>query len=145
MQCRHCGAEIADKALICYRCGTATTEAKYKPAALSPAGRGRRRTSLVVTVVIIAVLLLLALYLMRPAWDNRSMQPRAAVRLARILWIAWAVVVWNVVFDHVLVVAGREYIHAAGLAAGRHGPDGRFLVRMDDYMRPAVTRGLWVA
>ena len=31
MQCRNCGTEIADKALICYRCGTATTEAKYKP------------------------------------------------------------------------------------------------------------------
>ena len=31
MQCRNCGIEIADKALICYRCGTATTEAKYKP------------------------------------------------------------------------------------------------------------------
>jgi uncharacterized membrane protein YvbJ len=30
MQCRNCGTEIADKALICYRCGTATTEAKYK-------------------------------------------------------------------------------------------------------------------
>jgi hypothetical protein len=34
MQCRTCGTEIADKALICYRCGTATTEAKYKPAAV---------------------------------------------------------------------------------------------------------------
>jgi hypothetical protein len=32
MQCRNCGIEIADKALICYRCGTATTEAKFKPA-----------------------------------------------------------------------------------------------------------------
>ena len=31
MQCRNCGIEIADKALICYRCGTATTEAKFKP------------------------------------------------------------------------------------------------------------------
>jgi hypothetical protein len=31
MQCRNCGIEIADKALICYRCGTATTEAKYQP------------------------------------------------------------------------------------------------------------------
>ena len=30
MQCRNCGIEIADKALICYRCGTATTEAKFK-------------------------------------------------------------------------------------------------------------------
>ena len=34
MQCRSCGAEIADKALICYKCGTATTEAKYQPAPL---------------------------------------------------------------------------------------------------------------
>ena len=45
------------------------------------------------------------------------MQPRAKVRLARALWIAWAVIVWNVVFDHVIVVAGRSYIHAAGSAA----------------------------
>jgi len=73
------------------------------------------------------------------------MQPRAKVRLARALWIAWAVIVWNVVFDHVIVVAGRRYIHAAGLAAGRSGPDGRSLVQMDDYMRPAVTHGLWIA
>ena len=73
------------------------------------------------------------------------MQPRAAVRLARALWIAWAVIVWNVVFDHVIVVAGRNYIHAAGLAAGRRGPDGRSIVLMDDWMRPAVTRGAWLA
>jgi hypothetical protein len=73
------------------------------------------------------------------------MQARAAVRLARALWIAWAVIVWNVVFDHVIVVAGRQYIHAAGLAAGRRGPDGRSLVSMDDWMRPAVTRGAWLA
>jgi hypothetical protein len=31
MTCRNCGTEIADKALICYRCGTATTEPKFKP------------------------------------------------------------------------------------------------------------------
>ena len=45
MQCRNCGTEIADKALICYRCGTATTEAKFKPAPLKtrrlPAGLDR--------------------------------------------------------------------------------------------------------
>ena len=73
------------------------------------------------------------------------MQPRAAVRLARALWIAWAVIVWNVVFDRVIVVAGRNYIHAAGLAAGRSSPDGRSLVLMDDWMRPAATRGVWIA
>ena len=31
MTCRTCGTEIAGKALICFRCGTATTEARYKP------------------------------------------------------------------------------------------------------------------
>jgi uncharacterized membrane protein YvbJ len=61
MQCKSCGAEIADKALICYRCGTATADAKYKPASIR---RRRSRPSRLITVVIVvAVLLLLALYL----------------------------------------------------------------------------------
>jgi len=60
MRCRNCGAEIADKALICYKCGTATTEAKYQPARLS--SRSSSSRTLVVTVVILVLLLLLALY-----------------------------------------------------------------------------------
>ncbi len=36
MLCRQCGTEIADKALICYRCGTATTEARVKPPMRQP-------------------------------------------------------------------------------------------------------------
>ena len=63
MQCRNCGTEIADKALICYRCGTATTEAKYKPAV--PKRARAKRTPLVVTVIVVAILLALALYLLR--------------------------------------------------------------------------------
>ncbi len=31
MICTTCGTEIADKALICYRCGQATTEPRIKP------------------------------------------------------------------------------------------------------------------
>ncbi len=31
MLCRQCGTEIADKALICYRCGAATTDPVVKP------------------------------------------------------------------------------------------------------------------
>jgi uncharacterized membrane protein YvbJ len=61
MQCRQCGTEIADKALICYRCGTATTEAKYRPAPLPGKGASSSRT-LVLTVIVIAVLVLMALY-----------------------------------------------------------------------------------
>lgn len=64
-----------------------------------------------------------------------------AVRLAAGLWIAWAVIVWNVVFDHVIVMAGRSYLSAAVHAARGAGP----YARMDDWMQPAVTRGLWIA
>jgi hypothetical protein len=60
MQCRNCGAEIAAKALICYKCGTATTEAKYKPAQVQPRVWSR---TLIVTVLVLALLALLALYL----------------------------------------------------------------------------------
>jgi hypothetical protein len=68
-------------------------------------------------------------------------EPRRARRMAVALWIAWAVIVWNVVFDHVIVVAGRAFIAAAGQAARSGGP----YARMDDWMRPAVTRAFWTA
>lgn len=57
MTCRRCGAEIADKALICYRCGTATTEAVYKPAA-----RRRSKTPLISVLLVIVVLAAAAIY-----------------------------------------------------------------------------------
>jgi hypothetical protein len=69
-------------------------------------------------------------------------QPVPAARIARALWMAWAVIVWNVVFDHVIVVAGRRYIGAAGLAARAAAAPS---VNMDDWMRPAVADGLWIA
>ena len=61
MQCRNCGTEIADKALICYRCGTATTEAKYQPH--TPARSGSSSTTLIVTLVVV-LLVLLAFFLL---------------------------------------------------------------------------------
>ena len=71
---------------------------------------------------------------------TRLRQPRFAARIARILIVAWAVIVWNVVFDHVIVVAGRSYI-AAARAAMRSGS----FANMDAWMKPAVTRGVWIA
>ena len=68
-------------------------------------------------------------------------QPRRAARIARALWISWAIVVWNVVFDHVIEVAGRQYIVAATGAASGSGP----YARIDDWMRAAVTRAFWTA
>ena len=70
-------------------------------------------------------------------------QPVPAARIARALWIAWAVIVWNVVFDRVIVVAGRSYVTAAYRTAAAD-PSARPL-NMDDWMEPAVTRGFWLA
>ena len=65
-----------------------------------------------------------------------------ATRLARVLWVLWAVLLWNVVFDHAIVVAGRTYIAAAARAAASSDAPRN---NMDDVMRPAVERGLWMA
>ena len=57
MQCRNCGTEIADKAIICYRCGTSTTDPVRKAVPVAP------RRSPLFSFVLIALLLLIALYL----------------------------------------------------------------------------------
>jgi hypothetical protein len=62
-------------------------------------------------------------------------------RLAIALWLVWAVVVWNVVFDRVLIEAGREYVRTAMAAANGPGP----YARIDDRMLPAVTQALVAA
>jgi len=77
-------------------------------------------------------------------------QPARAARIARGLWIAWAVVAWNLVFDYSIVTAGRDYVRAAVQNAQNAqnaptGDAGAPALRMDDWMRPAVTRGLWTA
>jgi hypothetical protein len=61
MKCRNCGATIADKALICYRCGTATTEARYQPYV---APKRKMPSTLVVTLVVILLLVILAFFLL---------------------------------------------------------------------------------
>ncbi|MGE0702419.1 MAG: hypothetical protein AB7F99_08095 [Vicinamibacterales bacterium] len=55
MICRQCGTEIADKALICYRCGAATTEAKFKPY------KPKRRSSLLLLLMLVLALVLVVL------------------------------------------------------------------------------------
>jgi hypothetical protein len=64
MKCRQCGAEIADKALVCYKCGTATTEAKYKAPA-PPAQRSALNR--VLSVLGLLLLVVFALYMQRSA------------------------------------------------------------------------------
>jgi uncharacterized membrane protein YvbJ len=80
MNCRNCGAEIADKALICYRCGTATTEAKYQP---TPLPRTRSRSGLIATVIALALIAVLFVVMGRMTTGETSDYVRyAAVVLA---------------------------------------------------------------
>ena len=71
MKCRECGTEIADKALICYRCGTATTEPRVKPPADESLFERRQRSRMPLVVVLVLIVLALiaawALGLLTPA------------------------------------------------------------------------------
>jgi hypothetical protein len=63
MTCRHCGAEIAEKALICYRCGNATTEPRVKPPDEGSIFERPRRSPLpLVMIVVLIVLALLGMW-----------------------------------------------------------------------------------
>jgi hypothetical protein len=76
MLCKHCGTEIADKAIVCYRCGVGTTEPVRQPASL------KRRGTPLLSLVTVALLLLLALYMgqaSRTAADPGRMQTIAGV------------------------------------------------------------------
>ena len=61
MNCRTCGTEIADNALICYRCGEATREPAREPA---PAHAPRQWSAvLLAAVFVLAVAFFLSLAL----------------------------------------------------------------------------------
>ena len=70
MICTHCGTEIADKALICYRCGQATTEPRVKPPASGPIFDRPRRSRVPLIAVVIALVVLLLI-----AWTLGWLQP----------------------------------------------------------------------
>lgn len=63
------------------------------------------------------------------------------VRVAAALWMVLAFVVWNVVFDREVILAGRAYL----AAAVRADADSRPPVLIAEWMRPAVTKAFWLA
>ncbi len=63
MQCTNCGATIADKAIVCYRCGTPT--AIPQPPERRDASRRRSWTPLVIAVIVVAVIVVAYLVLHR--------------------------------------------------------------------------------
>jgi hypothetical protein len=60
MTCKYCGTEIADKALICYRCGNATTEPRIKPPDDGPLFNRPRRSRLPMVAIVVLIVLALA-------------------------------------------------------------------------------------
>jgi hypothetical protein len=58
VKCRNCGTEIADKALICYRCGEATTAPRVAPPP-PPPERGPVPIVIAILILIAAAVLVL--------------------------------------------------------------------------------------
>jgi hypothetical protein len=69
------------------------------------------------------------------------MTRRRSVVIAVTLWLVLAFVVWNVIFDRVIVLAGRRYSHDAMVL---FRTTGRYLY-IDAVMRPAIVHGVLVA
>lgn len=87
MTCRNCGIQIADKALVCYRCGTATTEPRItSPDPRATPRQGRWPVAIaVVAIVAVAV----RLVPMTPADSLQRLAAWAAVIVATALAVAW--------------------------------------------------------
>ena len=64
MQCRQCGTEIADKALVCFRCGAPTAET------VAPRPAPLRRRLVVPVIAAVAILVIGALYMGMAARGN---------------------------------------------------------------------------
>ena len=58
MKCRNCGTEIADNALICYRCGEATAAPRIAPPP-EPRERGPIPVIIAILILIAAAVLVL--------------------------------------------------------------------------------------
>ena len=61
MKCRQCGTEIADKALICFRCGASVAEPVHKPYVATK----KKRPIIVYIIFILLVLIAAAIMMLR--------------------------------------------------------------------------------
>jgi hypothetical protein len=72
MICQYCQTEIADKALICYRCGRSTTEPRITPPSGGSLFEHRRRWRRAPLIVAVVILILVALLLAWFLWSAES-------------------------------------------------------------------------
>ena len=84
MVCRNCGTEIADKALICFRCGTATSEPQVRPPR-----SGRPRASRGPLVLALVVLVLSALVMGQVVTDQVPREVGYALAVLGLVAVGW--------------------------------------------------------
>lgn len=87
MICQQCGTEIADKALICYRCGAATSEPRIKPPDRRPAP-----SSPVVPVLVLLVIAVLGVVAAQFVHESVAHIAGYVVAVLAALAIVWRVI-----------------------------------------------------
>ena len=88
MKCRNCSAEIAEKAIVCYRCGTPTADLAEVPRHAPPPARSR----FVLILVLVVVALILALYVVfsgRPGASQPAEGQRGGRIVVDVLAVGW--------------------------------------------------------
>ena len=86
MVCQNCGTEIADKAIVCFRCGQATVAAVRKPAPRKSPVRG------ILSLIALVVLALAALFLGQAGMIDVPPAVRYAVMGAALAVLAWRLI-----------------------------------------------------
>jgi hypothetical protein len=86
MICKNCGTEIADRALVCFRCGAATFEAKVKP------GRPEKAPSRLPAAIALLVLVLAALFMSQAAAGQAPRLVSWIVAGLAVILLAWQLV-----------------------------------------------------
>ena len=88
MVCRHCGTEIADKALICFRCGAATTDPRVTP----PPRGGRPAPSRGPVALALVVLVVSALVMGQVVTDQVPREVGYVLAVLGVVAIGWHLV-----------------------------------------------------
>ncbi len=86
MKCRECGTEIADKAIVCFRCGASTTDPVRRPAAQRLRRRYRSSIDLVLALVLLVFFALYLGYAGRVAIPREVAWPIAGIALVLLIW-----------------------------------------------------------
>ncbi|HSG00267.1 MAG TPA: hypothetical protein VLA20_04010 [Vicinamibacterales bacterium] len=87
MQCRSCGTEIADKAIICFRCGAPTLDVSGGRQASDPARGREARWPARVAVVLAAGAVALAAFIVEDSGVRAGVVTGGAVLVAGLWWL----------------------------------------------------------